>query len=675
MLLEDGCRRGGVRCLKGIETLFTNDVDLGRGMRDGSSDSTGDGMQHVLAEELERLLASASFLRSPVLCRLLSYLVEHRIKNDGPPPKAYAIATEALGRPVDFDPSVDSYPRVMVGRLRTLMEKHYSEVPWLHRLRIPQGSYEVVVQYRSAPPARIGGQAFDNGEGVDERARAAQQVAASSSAEAAKPVSAGPKSFVRAARPSSMAEPASWMNGSVYKLSSSDGDNAATSIGGPDRRLTGWKKWLVMGVAIFCAALIGGGAALLINHYGSQIKWMQVDRAEIVPRASVQVVVDDGRAGSQDRYLQQALEHKLRDALRRFEMLELAEVASGTGAPAKGPSVDYIIRGFVEAPRGGVSYVNIELSHPASSRTLWTRRLAIPAADDAHLEQIDPIIAQLAGDYGIIVRDQIRRAPNDYLAGAPCLAQYQRYRSTRHEGDVEALEACMKKTVKLEPQDSMALSAMSALRWLDAYKADAGAAREAMQAEATDLAARAYDAAPASPHGIFAQARAHFYNGDCQQMTATVRPAHPVNEYDADMMVQLGFYHVMCDENAVGEGYLRRALLLEARPPALATSVFAMLHAERGDDSAAMRLIDDAANVERNEAHYLAISAYVLAEAGEQDRSRKSWAKLIKLAGLSENARAEDVLRRFTISDLVVQRVVGDLRKAGVVPPRAASVR
>src|SRR3546814_8893840 len=49
----------------------------------------------------------------------------------------------------DFDPAVDSYPRVMVGRLRSLLDRYYADTPWVHRLRVPQGSYEVVVQYRS----------------------------------------------------------------------------------------------------------------------------------------------------------------------------------------------------------------------------------------------------------------------------------------------------------------------------------------------------------------------------------------------------------------------------------------------------------------------------------------------------------------------------------------------
>jgi hypothetical protein len=120
-----------------------------------ANDTQGSGENdRIIAAELERLLESPLFVRSPVLSRLLQFLVEHRLRGGRSAPKAYAIATEALGRSADFDPAVDSYPRVMVGRLRTLLDRYYADTPWVHRLRVPQGSYEVVVQHRVAPPTR-----------------------------------------------------------------------------------------------------------------------------------------------------------------------------------------------------------------------------------------------------------------------------------------------------------------------------------------------------------------------------------------------------------------------------------------------------------------------------------------------------------------------------------------
>src|SRR3546814_2042821 len=76
-----------------------------------------DDDDRIVAAEYERLRTSPLFTRSPVLSRLLQFLVEHRLQGGRSAPRAYAIATEALGRNADFDPAVDSYPRVMeIGR-------------------------------------------------------------------------------------------------------------------------------------------------------------------------------------------------------------------------------------------------------------------------------------------------------------------------------------------------------------------------------------------------------------------------------------------------------------------------------------------------------------------------------------------------------------------------------
>lgn len=64
--------------------------------------------------ELEDVLASLAFKKAPTLCRLLCYLWEQR---DGEVSE-YAIATEALGRKVDFEPHADATVRVLVSRLR-----------------------------------------------------------------------------------------------------------------------------------------------------------------------------------------------------------------------------------------------------------------------------------------------------------------------------------------------------------------------------------------------------------------------------------------------------------------------------------------------------------------------------------------------------------------------------
>ncbi|MCB2074884.1 MAG: hypothetical protein H6917_01320 [Novosphingobium sp.] len=98
-----------------------------------------------MRSELESVLASPVFARSPVQAQLLSYLVEASIDGRGKDLKSYSLAVEALGKSPDFDSQADSYARVQVGRVRKSLDTFYSSEGADHsqRLWIEAGSYEV----------------------------------------------------------------------------------------------------------------------------------------------------------------------------------------------------------------------------------------------------------------------------------------------------------------------------------------------------------------------------------------------------------------------------------------------------------------------------------------------------------------------------------------------------
>jgi hypothetical protein len=86
---------------------------------------------HVTDEELrqleiEKLINSHTFHGSESRCKLLRYLAEQAVKHPGLPLKEHQIATEVFGRPVDFDPHLDSLVRVQAGRLRAKLAEYYS---------------------------------------------------------------------------------------------------------------------------------------------------------------------------------------------------------------------------------------------------------------------------------------------------------------------------------------------------------------------------------------------------------------------------------------------------------------------------------------------------------------------------------------------------------------------
>ena len=93
--------------------------------------------------ELEAVLASAPFTRSPRLSRLLAYLCTKYLAGESDQIKEYSIGVEVLQRPPSFDPATDASARVEVHRLRRRLQQFYETEGTVRSLRIviPVGHY------------------------------------------------------------------------------------------------------------------------------------------------------------------------------------------------------------------------------------------------------------------------------------------------------------------------------------------------------------------------------------------------------------------------------------------------------------------------------------------------------------------------------------------------------
>lgn len=102
----------------------------------------------LMRDELQSVIASPDFARAPIMKRLLSFLVGETAAGRGDQLKAYSVAVDGLGRAPDYDARADSYPRVQVGRLRRMLDSHYSasQPAGGLRLTIPSGRYKVAMQ-------------------------------------------------------------------------------------------------------------------------------------------------------------------------------------------------------------------------------------------------------------------------------------------------------------------------------------------------------------------------------------------------------------------------------------------------------------------------------------------------------------------------------------------------
>ena len=104
--------------------------------------------QEAERAEMQAVLHSQMFARSPVLTRLLSYLCEKAFTGQTEQIKEYSLAIDVLDRQDSFDPDVDSIVRVQANRLRKLLARYYASEGAAHplQLTIPVGQYVPVFE-------------------------------------------------------------------------------------------------------------------------------------------------------------------------------------------------------------------------------------------------------------------------------------------------------------------------------------------------------------------------------------------------------------------------------------------------------------------------------------------------------------------------------------------------
>jgi hypothetical protein len=121
------------------ETLPGGDA----GHSSGAQVQSAINRQEVERAELEAVLASGFLGRTNNLVRLLSFVCEKYFDGAFDEIKEYSIAVQALGRPENFDPQVDTIVRVTAHALRKRLEDFYRTTGAAHAVHIclPPGHY------------------------------------------------------------------------------------------------------------------------------------------------------------------------------------------------------------------------------------------------------------------------------------------------------------------------------------------------------------------------------------------------------------------------------------------------------------------------------------------------------------------------------------------------------
>ena len=105
--------------------------------------------------ELDSILASPVFARSPHLRRFLSFIVEQTLAGQGPRLKEAVLAHELYGKGTDFDAGNDPVVRVDARRLRDKLREFYEGRSDPVVISLPKGSYVPLFEARSPPRAAL----------------------------------------------------------------------------------------------------------------------------------------------------------------------------------------------------------------------------------------------------------------------------------------------------------------------------------------------------------------------------------------------------------------------------------------------------------------------------------------------------------------------------------------
>ena len=114
----------------------------------------------TVERQLDRMISSRLFMRSPRLSRFMEYVVGAHLEGRDSEIKEYSVGLEVFDRSEDFDPRVDPIVRVEAGRLRNKIREYYLNdgVADIVLLTLSRRGYRPIVSTRSQhqpPLARI----------------------------------------------------------------------------------------------------------------------------------------------------------------------------------------------------------------------------------------------------------------------------------------------------------------------------------------------------------------------------------------------------------------------------------------------------------------------------------------------------------------------------------------
>jgi hypothetical protein len=574
--------------------------------------------------ELDALLATGHFRKTPKLERLLTYLAEQTLDGKGDELKSYVVGVDGLGKDPDFDPNIDSYPRVQVLRLRKMLESYYSRHDPVSDmcLYIPAGSYGVRLARRAkAYPALMNSP--NDAHGANQRMRNFPG-----------PAEDEAHATIFGSTADTLADPVFLEKAAKRKL-----PNILWALLALLTLAGGYFLW-------WAAAPSGKAAAAQSSAGESPI--LLFERPGSSPDAASQAIAEEAYA-------------KLADSIGRSWVVRLL-LDEPQGAAAQVPKSNYRLALQLGDPQAGERLLYLRLTDSRSDELIWSSSARLDSAKPLS-DNLGRSIVQLAGPFGVIAARETRAKGGTYAQGYSCLLGYLDFLNSQDRTLHKQLSECLEAPIGNARLDAVRLGLLSFHIVETASPPD----RRLAIAKALSLAQRAIRSDPKEAYGHFAMARIYFVSGNCAKGVLHTRHAAEANPYDPVLLAVLGNFSALCGD-AAGDRLLARAF--EFRSPgesyARLSLILAAIRSGRTDQLPAL-----SAEVENipgvNPAYYHLCETLIAAALGDQQKARLQWQEFAAVSAAPDGT-PDEMMQQLVLSRQVRDRIIVYLQMKGVLP-------
>lgn len=576
------------------------------------------GFETAMRNEMNAVLASEEFGKSPVLSKLLNYLVDETLGSRCDQLKSYSVAVDGLGRPADFDALSDSYPRVQLGRLRKALAGHYSRHGPVEDLCI----YLILGSYR----VRLGQMA-------------------TAYPDLYRPLSAQPavNFAVPAEDPAMFTAPA-----------------AAATPTGNTRRLSLWTGLLL---ALSVAGMIAFVAGRRSNRRPQAPEGVTALRSPILDLAPIQMDADP-----QSQRIGPLISATLADGLGRSWTTQLRTsgyepVKDGNALPAGSRTDSFKLELQISGDAQGRHMLFARLNHTPTATLIWSKSYSLPANVDDVERAAGPLISEISGPFGAIPTYETRNLPDAVTPGYGCLLTYFDYLKSRDPPMEAKVARCLQQPVS----EARLRPTILAVHAFFSLESQSGRAHPVIALRrATGYANMAVRTDPQDAYAQFAMARLAYINRECSSGNMHTDLAVAANPYDSLLIGTLTVLSSTCGYKDAGR-LLDQAYALRSRSVPYTDLLLTLAAIAQGRVDRLGSLPQSDVPASGPDARIYRLNMTLMAAAlGKRREASEHWARYVQLSPERQSSN-DAMLGAVIISPMLRTRILAFLIEKGVV--------